>query len=320
MWVWEQDPEALQEAQQELDDFHTEQQIENIEDLIEAEEKKIEELEDNLDKEIETYEERIQAIKDYKDEWNKVKTEHEKAQNEIIAKAKLGANAEKEILMGADGRLKVLNDFKTGYTKALNEVAEKTEEMVGNINTSLGDLMEKVVIPSATLEGGKTVDMNTAKTHEFLDQEYVDIGNGQYLKVSEGYKNYRGKNRNLIFAEGATIYSKPYASGTLSAKAGLATVDEKGNELIIPRQGRYRMMEYGDTVVPHNLSQRLFEVASNPLRFIVNALNSVKTPNLMSNSNQVSNSSIIHIGTIELPSVTNGENFVRQLQLIAANR
>ena len=116
------------------------------------------------------------------------------------------------------------------------------------------------------------------------------------------------------------MYVTPYASGTLSAKSGLANVDEKGNELIIPKQGRYRMMEYGDTVVPHNLSQRLFEVASNPLRFIANALNSVKTPNLMSNSNQVSNSSIIHIGTIELPSVTNGENFVRQLQLIAANR
>ena len=115
-------------------------------------------------------------------------------------------------------------------------------------------------------------------------------------------------------------YAKPYASGTKSSASGLATVDEKGNELIVPKQGRYRMMEYGDTVVPHNLSQRIFEVASNPLRFVANALNSVKTPNLMSNSNQVSNSSIIHIGTIELPSVTNGDNFIKQLQLIASNR
>ena len=82
----------------------------------------------------------------------------------------------------------------------------------------------------------------------------------------------------------------------------------------------YRMMEYGDTVVPHNLSQRLFDVATNPLRFIANALNSVKSPNLMSNSNVNSSNSTINIGTIELPSVTNGENFIKQLQLIATNR
>ena len=79
------------------------------------------------------------------------------------------------------------------------------------------------------------------------------------------------------------------------------------------------MMEYGDTVVPHNLSQRLFEVATNPVRFVANALNSVKSPILSNNSNQNS-SSIINIGHIELPSVTNGESFIKELQIIAANR
>ena len=119
---------------------------------------------------------------------------------------------------------------------------------------------------------------------------------------------------------GLFSFAKPYASGTKSATSGLANIDEKGNELIIPRQGRYRMMEYGDTVVPHNLSQKLFEVAANPIRFMADALNSVKTPNLMSNSNTNSSHSVINISNIELPSVTNGENFIKQLQLIAANR
>ena len=128
------------------------------------------------------------------------------------------------------------------------------------------------------------------------------------------------KTGQLVVKAGTPWYSGAYASGTLSAKSGLANVDEKGDELIIPKQGRYRMMEYGDTVVPHNLSQRLFDVASNPLRFITNALNSVKSPNLMTSSNQTSNQTVIHIGTVELPSVTNGENFIKQLQLIAANR
>lgn len=329
-WVWEQDPEAVQEAQQELDDFHTEQQIENIEDLIEAEEEKIEELEDNLDKEIESYKERIQAIKDYKDEWNKVKKEHEKAQNEIIAKAKLGANAEKEILTGIDGkggRLKVLNDFKTGYTKALDEVAKEAEAKSKKINTSTSSLLadfEKLLELSAqkgyTESDAYLSNLIKVKGQKSNDTYYQDRW-GNYYKASDvTYSGVGVQGPMYYIPKGTQMYVTPYASGTLSAKSGLANVDEKGNELIIPKQGRYRMMEYGDTVVPHNLSQRLFEVASNPLRFIANALNSVKTPNLMSNSNQVSNSSIIHIGTIELPSVTNGENFVRQLQLIAANR
>ena len=329
-WVWEQDPEAVQEAQQELDDFHTEQQIENIEDLIEAEEEKIEELEDNLDKEIESYKERIQAIKDYKDEWNKVKKEHEKAQNEIIAKAKLGANAEKEILTGIDGkggRLKVLNDFKTGYTKALDEVAKEAEAKSKKINTSTSSLLadfEKLLELSAqkgyTESDAYLSNLIKVKGQKSNDTYYQDRW-GNYYKASDvAYSGVGVQGPMYYIPKGTQMYVTPYASGTLSAKSGLANVDEKGNELIIPKQGRYRMMEYGDTVVPHNLSQRLFEVASNPLRFIANALNSVKTPNLMSNSNQVSNSSIIHIGTIELPSVTNGENFVRQLQLIAANR
>lgn len=338
-WVWEQDPEALQEAQQELDDFHTEQQIENIEDLIKAEEEKIEELENNLDKEIESYEERIKVIKDYKEEWNKVKTEHEKAQNEIVAQAKLGANAEKEILMGADGRLKVLESFKTGYTKALEAVAKKTETSAKRIDTAFGNILGQLEEFYAEEEKDAHTWMGLFPKTSFGSEVSSFVENllkkmlksqlskfGIDLDIDKDHKDYGTLAEKVVsFVSGLAPSASPaYASGTLSAKAGLAaglaTVDEKGNELIVPKQGRYRMMEYGDTVVPHNLSQRLFEVASNPLRFIANALNSVKTPNLMSNSNQVSNSSIIHIGTIELPSVTNGENFVRQLQLIAANR
>ena len=180
--------------------------------------------------------------------------------------------------------------------------------------------MELLAGAGKTQDSGKFSNYKIVKgkkNENGVSIKYVlDKDSGRYYKEAD----LAEWNGEYYYRKDTSYFGKAYASGTLSAKSGLANIDEKGNELIIPRQGRYRMMEYGDTVVPHNLSQRLFEVASNPLRFIANALNSVKTPNLMSNSNQVSNSSTIHIGTIELPSVTNGENFVRQLQLIAANR
>lgn len=327
-WVWEQDPEAIQEAQQELDDFYTEQKIDNIDKQIEAEEKKIEKLEDGLDKEIKSYEERIRKIEEYKKKWEKVPKDYEKAQNEIAAKAQLGANAEKKIL---GGRLDILKDFKVGYTKALGKVAEETEKSATRVNTALGsfnfekmtemlnDALKKMNL-AGTVQSDLTFDgrnRGTVIEKGASGIEFMKIGTNQWVKKSDS-KHLGGSGYQI--KKGTQIYAAPYASGTLSAKSGLANVDEKGNELIVPKQGRYRMMEYGDTVVPHNLSQRLFDVASNPLRFIANALNSVKTPNLMSNSSRISNASTITIGTIELPSVTNGESFIKQLQLIAANR
>ena len=327
-WVWEQDPEAIQEAQQELDDFYTEQKIDNIDKQIEAEEKKIEKLEDGLDKEIKSYEERIRKIEEYKKKWEKVPKDYEKAQNEIAAKAQLGADAEKKIL---GGRLDILEDFKIGYTNALGEVARQTEKSATRVNTALGsfnfekmtkmlnDALKKMNL-AGTVQSDLTFDgrnRGTVIEKGASGIEFMKIGTNQWVKKSDS-KHLGGSGYQI--KKGTQIYAAPYASGTLSAKSGLANVDEKGNELIVPKQGRYRMMEYGDTVVPHNLSQRLFDVASNPLRFIANALNSVKTPSLMSNSSRISNASTINIGTIELPSVTNGESFIKQLQLIAANR
>ena len=336
-WVWEQDPEAVKEAQKELDDFYTEQQIDDIDKRIEALEKEAEALEKTTDEEEESYDKRLKLLneqikkaEEYKKKWNSVKTDYEHAQNEIVAKAQLGANAEKEIL---EGRIGVLDTFKNGYTVALNTVASETESSVQRINTAfngitlnkLYEMLEQMnsMVPSGYTQKDRTYFTRWrysgfTVTTGASGQKFVRIGENQWVLQSHTILGSTG--RDFKVAANTPIYSQPYASGTLSAKSGLANVDEKGNELIVPKQGRYRMMEYGDTVVPHNLSQRLFDVATNPLRFIANALNSVKSPNLMTSSNQTSNQTIVHIGTVELPSVTNGENFIKQLQLIAANR
>ena len=349
-WVWEQDFEAVQEAQKELYDFYTEQQKDDIDKRIEALEKEVEALEKTTNEEEESYDKRLKLLdeqiekaeeqikktdeqikkaEEYKEEWNSVKTDYEHAQNEIVAKAQLGADAEKEIL---SGRLGVLNNFKTGYTQALSEVATKTKEQVESINSYLNEIKTPsfTTVKTAKDTFGSASFAASKGKYMVISTKYspkIQTDSGRvYVDIDSQHENYIPLDEihevgdSYFIPSTASVYAKPYASGTLSAKSGLANVDEKGNELIIPKQGRYRMMEYGDTVVPHNLSQRLFDVASNPLRFIANALNSVKSPNLMTSSVQTSNQSIIHIGTIELPSVTNGENFIKQLQLIAANR
>lgn len=50
-----------------------------------------------------------------------------------------------------------------------------------------------------------------------------------------------------------------YASGTLSSKKGLATVDENGKEIILYKSspGRYRLMNEEDVVFSHEATKKL---------------------------------------------------------------
>lgn len=363
-WVYEKDPEAVKKAQQDLDNFYTEEQIDNIDKQIEAKEelnekdeealdkalevidkkikaleKEVKELEKTTDEEEDTYDERLKMLdeqikkaEEYKKKWNDVKTNYEQAQNGIETKARLGAEAEQQIL---NGKIGAVNIFKEGYTQALKNVASETKKQVDLTNSYLSNIKmpqfttlktaKETFGKSSFIGGGKDMFIPRKYSPQVVSESgrvYIDVdGQGKnYVLLEDVFKTkVKGENYYRIPAN-ATVYATPYASGTLSAHSGLANVDEKGNELIVPKQGRYRMMEYGDTVVPHNLSQRLFDVATNPLRFIANALNSVKSPSLMSNSNTNSTNSTINIGTIELPSVSDGQSFIKQLQLITANR
>ena len=193
------------------------------------------------------------------------------------------------------------------------------------ISSALGGIKaNKITVED--LFGGKiqkgTIHVPKHKTYMF---DVITTPNGKYLRDRETGRYYHmdnivSENGGYKIESGTPYYLEAYASGTLSAKEGLANVDEKGKELIVPKQGRYRMMEYGDTVVPHNLSQRLFDVATNPLKFIANAINSIKSP-ILNEFGGNSNTTTISIENITMPqSVNNADRFVKELQLIATNR
>ena len=97
------------------------------------------------------------------------------------------------------------------------------------------------------------------------------------------------------------------ASGTLSSEQVLANIDEIGKEIVIP-SGRLRMMEYGDQVIPHNISENLLKWGTlNPA-----LLRSLAIPE-HTNNITTTNSTEINIDTIKLDNVTNGNNFLPEL-------
>ena len=96
------------------------------------------------------------------------------------------------------------------------------------------------------------------------------------------------------------------ASGTLNATEKPYNIDEIGKELVIP-SGRLRMMEYGDQVVPHNLSENILKWgALNPA--ILRSLSPEHTNNI-TNNKEVK----VNIENVNLDNVTNGENFMPEL-------
>ena len=86
-----------------------------------------------------------------------------------------------------------------------------------------------------------------------LEKQIAEVGKERGAEPSLGY--YRRKLYDL----------RGYASGTFSAKKGLATVDENGKEIILDKSapGRYRLMNDGDIVFSHEATKKLWDFANN---------------------------------------------------------
>lgn len=114
-WVYEQDEQAIKEAQEALDKFNKEQET------------------DEIDKQIE-------ALEKYKEAWSNVSGDYEKEQQKLILAQKFGANAEEQIL---NKRLEILEEYRKKYLETLKQISDiekKTaEEILGaTTGTSTG--------------------------------------------------------------------------------------------------------------------------------------------------------------------------------------
>lgn len=162
------------------------------------------------------------------------------------------------------------------------------------------------------------------------EQEYYDALEKMYKEYLEGKKEYldeyrqyeeeiyewrkrkeeemanqaKERERNvLVYKDGEFQYVKGYgyASGTTSAKGGLSLVGEQGAEL--------RVLNSGDGILPHDITSNLWQWGSfTPTELLGKIGNS---------------STVFSIGNIQLPNVTNAEDFVSGLKNYAlqfANR
>ena len=129
--------------------------------------------------------------------------------------------------------------------KAMNNLSESTKETAKALNLSVGKY--------------KNINNDEKASETFRIQRLIKQPSTQ-KNAEPSISYYKRKLSGL----------KGYASGTFSAKKGLAMIDENGKEIIFDKSvnGKYRLMNDGDIVFNHEATKRLWDFANNSKDFI----------------------------------------------------
>lgn len=202
-WVWEADQEAIREAQEALDEFNNEQEIDA--------------LEKQKEEAISAIEEQIDAWEKYKESWEDVANDYETQQARIILAQQLGANAEAAILQQ---RLDVLEQYKSKYLATMAEI-EKLEntpaDKLNGYNTPTSTNVSSSSSSGSSGSSSKTYMVKSGDTLSGIGSKY----GVSWKKIYEANKSVIGSNPNRIYP-GQTLTIPGYANGGMVDYTGLA--------------------------------------------------------------------------------------------------
>ena len=198
-WTYEQDTEAIKQAQDELDEYKRNKQQE-------AEEKRIDD--------------EIAKLEDYKQQWEDVVDNYEKQQNILLKEQTIGKNKEYQNIQD---RIKNLEDFKNEYARIINEINSL------QINQNYMGAGAGAGLSSGGGSGGSSSggggSPSSSTDNRSNQKKYLDN------LVSSGTSGQKKWAQNEI-AQGR------YATGSLSVpQSGLSLVGEQGRELRVLNQG-----------------------------------------------------------------------------------
>ncbi|MEG0896678.1 MAG: hypothetical protein RSF73_03970, partial [Ruthenibacterium sp.] len=284
-------------------------------------------------KEIEANDARITKLEEIKTAWSDADKAYQKHIDDKNALELLGQGWEADIL---SGRTKTLNDFKTNYFNVMGEIAGKVGEIEAlekriaqasaNISAA-GNTSGNTPAPDSENNGTPPPSKNppNKKPPKMTEAQWTAKnpkptppawgGQPEHIWVqTKVYKQYQA----ALSAWERSKHLAGFAKGTRNAPSGMAIVDDEEGikdprELIIPKsRGRLRNMEYGDMVIPANLSQILMnEALNNP---IMPSMREMTMPNMqmpsVTNHNYGQSFGDINI---EMHEVNDSDNFARTL-------
>ncbi len=279
-WVWEADQEAIREAQEALDEFNKEQELDA--------------LEKQKDEAIKNIEDQIDAWEKYKESWENVADDYETQQARITLAQQLGADAEAKILQK---RLDVLEDYKSKYLATMKEIADLE-------NT-----------PSDKLNGYNTPkDTNTTNGNGGSggsSSSAPSLNKGSYVSVKPGtkwYSNSYGGGKSGNARSGTIKYINNGGSHPYNID-GLGWV--KKSDIVGYKNGG--MVDYTGLAILHGTKSKPEFVLNNDQmkNILSNFIRPQTSSNLPSKNANVIN---YNFGNIELPNVSNAKQFVTELK------
>lgn len=200
--------------------------------------------------------------------------------------------------------------------KALNQQVTDTQGAGTNSNppTSNNNIQQqqkpveqpKPAVKAITV-GGK-INAGSARIYA---NSYGGGGGRQYFTSDPIYTVLKEQNGYLLvrhhsLSSGYTGWFKKsdvkaYAQGTLGTKKnGLALVDELGEEELVLNtdgNGRLTYLQKGSAVLPSDLTERIFDLAMNPVSVMEDLMPKIKVPNITTNSfaTNLSFDSLVHV-------------------------
>ena len=202
-WIWESDQEAIREAQEALDEFNNQQEIDA--------------LEKQKEEAISAIEEQIDAWDKYKESWEDVANDYETQQARIILAQQLGANAETAILQQ---RLDVLEQYKSKYLATMKEITDLENTPADKLNGYNTPTSTNVSSGSSSDSSGSSSKTYTVKSGDTLSGIGSKYGIS-WQKIYNANKSVIGSNPNRIYP-GQTLTIPGYANGGMVDYTGLA--------------------------------------------------------------------------------------------------
>ena len=200
------------------------------------------------------------------------------------------------LLTGASGLIGNLTNMFGGLGTTISGI-------LSTASGALGSLAPVIGIGAAAVAGNAAIEWGSNKANEKFDEAVENndtLGQIGWGVVSSALNGIRSPISSIINGIKGIGKLLGFASGTRSVPAsGLYNVDEKGSEIIVrkPSSGRYTYLENGDGVIPADITNRLFEMGSNPNKWFERQ---IKDYDLSHLKNGATISTSISIGDIKI--------------------
>ena len=289
-WVWTTDAEAIKEAKK------------TYEDLITSATTK--EIEEQKDKTVKSLEEQIESLQDYIDSWDKVFDKFDNEKNRNLADILLGENWS-EMVSNLDPQ--IVDDFSDAYYE-LQKNLEETEKQIEDLNKQKEEEDEywDKLIKDLQDYKGEWSDIanvyeeaqNALKAKQIMGANWEKEILDRRLDVLENFKN----KYNAILAEIDKVdnMSTDQASGYTALR--------------LPGYANGGEVDYTGLAVLHGTPNKPEYVLNNSqMRNLLGNLTRPRTTSIINNkSGAVVNN--YSFGDIELPNVTNAQQFANELK------